>query len=465
MILKEEELREALNNTTRLKEHAEQLKQESDLLLASMMDLLESEGPEELFTRMFKAFAGIIPFDDALILEKQNEKELVCQSSTDEKWLDSVWQIDPIFDRVLSGEAIALFDSNRHSVWQSFNDPNIASILYGPFSQDKHSDIIVFIHREKGFYIHKHIQVLERYRHFNHQIQISVNAKLRALESDKLRADKERAEASLFHAEKMASLGIMAAGVAHEINNPLSYVMSNISFIQDYTNTMAEFMRRSQVVLSERQQGSIPQDHSEQLLEWAKTENIWDLSADLLDVAQECKDGLSRVADIVDGLRNFSHQDNDSSEPLELDKCVESTLKMVNNELKYHCKVETHLTNPPPAIALTGKINQVLTNLLINAGHAIESNGLIEVSTGSKSDSQRGLMSYFSVKDNGCGIAEEKLKQIFDPFYTTKDVGKGTGLGLAISFKIVEQFNGYIDVQSTVGEGTKFTVYLPAIQA
>ena len=264
----------------------------------------------------------------------------------------------------------------------------------------------------------------------------------------------QEAQEQLLQSEKMASLGQLAAGVAHEINTPIGFVKSNLSTLAGYADTYAELAQRLQLSLDAN-----PGTHSEsqaELAEFLRDQELDYLNEDTPELLRESIDGLDRVKDIVGGLRQFSRQDNDGMESCDINQSIETTLKMVGGELKQHCELVVELGELPEVQMNAGKITQVLTNLLVNAGHAIEGNGRITVT----SERQRDRVAV-RVADTGKGIEAEHLKRVFDPFFTTKPVGEGTGLGLSISYGILQEHGGGIEVQSKPGEGTSFTLWLP----
>lgn len=263
----------------------------------------------------------------------------------------------------------------------------------------------------------------------------------------------EEAQSQLLQSEKMASIGQLAAGVAHEINNPIGYVYSNLGSLEKYLKDIfdivsayedAESAMEGQPVLA-----SI-QALKEQL-------DLAFLKEDAFSLMAESKEGITRVKKIVQDLKDFSHVD--ASEEwvwADLHKGIDSTLNIVWNELKYKAEVVKEYGPLPEIHCLPSQLNQVFMNMLVNAGHAIEERGTITIRSGVEDN-----MVWVEIADSGKGIPAEHLKRIFDPFFTTKPVGKGTGLGLSLSYSIIQKHHGRIEVHSTVGEGTRFRVWLP----
>lgn len=251
-------------------------------------------------------------------------------------------------------------------------------------------------------------------------------------------------QAQLLHSEKMASIGTMAAGVAHEINNPIAFVMSNNNFLEEMVSNTSHLIT---LIKSGEVQAAI---------DFINSEGLNEVLEDCRDVISENKTGLQRVKDIVTSLKQFTHSDGDKTEVVDLKRCLEFTIKLIWNELKYRAKVSTDLNSNIYVRANEGQLSQVFTNLLINASHAIEEGGEIGIKL-----STEGENAVISIRDNGKGMSEQTLQKIFEPFYTDKPVGVGSGLGLSISYGIIEKYEGDIQVNSTLGEGSVFTVCLP----
>jgi signal transduction histidine kinase len=259
----------------------------------------------------------------------------------------------------------------------------------------------------------------------------------------------------LVHAEKMASLGQLAAGVAHEINTPVGFVTSNLHSLKQYTEEYRQF--NLQVCDFLTSEPSPARDLSKQaLLEFVQSEEIEFINEDTHDLLAESIEGLEQVKNIVKDLKQFSRVDSDDKQWFDINDCITTTLHMVSNELKYHCNIQQHLGELPEILINVGKISQVLTNLLINAGQAINEDGQITITT-----EQKGSNVVVSIADNGSGINPAYLSKLFDPFFTTKEEGVGTGLGLSISYGIIKSHDGNITVTSEVNKGTCFKIVLP----
>jgi signal transduction histidine kinase len=252
----------------------------------------------------------------------------------------------------------------------------------------------------------------------------------------------KKTQTRLLESAKMASIGQLAAGVAHEINNPMAFIKSNLTTMKRYAARLRAFAEGTLA-------GGNPQDLS----------RVNDLSATLEDLdplLEDSLEGSARVESIVRSLKGFAHADTGEVTFVNLNGLLEDTLRVIASRLKYKAQVTTELGDIPRVRCNAQRLNQVFLNLLVNAAEAIEKNGAILVRT------WRGPSEvHVAIKDNGTGIPPEILSRIYEPFFTTKPVGQGTGLGLAISYDIVAKHGGAIDVQSAPGAGTTFTVTLP----
>ena len=266
----------------------------------------------------------------------------------------------------------------------------------------------------------------------------------------------EDAYSLMLQSEKMASIGQLAAGVAHELNNPIGFVYSNLGTLEKYVQSTFRMIE-----LYEKAEEAIPDQDVRKLLQTAKKElDIAFLKTDLGALMEESKDGITRVKAIVQNLKDFSHVGaSDEWHFSDLHKGLDSTLSIVNNEIKYKAVVIKEYGDIPEVECLASQLNQVFMNLLVNAAHAIAERGTITIRTGQEADQV-----WVDIADTGHGIPPEHMQKIFDPFFTTKPVGKGTGLGLSLSYGIVQKHHGRMDVQSDVGKGTTFRVWLPVKQ-
>jgi len=282
----------------------------------------------------------------------------------------------------------------------------------------------------------------------NQQLQAN-NIELKQL-NEKL----ESAHTQLLQSEKMASIGQLAAGVAHEINNPVGFVNSNLGTLGKYMTNLFEVIKSYEAAEARVGGGTCPE-----VAEMKKKVDFGYLVEDIPSLLKESQDGLARVKRIVQDLKDFSHVDESTWQHANLEQGMDSTLNVVANEIKYKAKVVREYAGIPDVECMPSQINQVFMNMLVNAAQAIEKDGTITVRSGTSGDEV-----WMEVEDTGKGISPEHLNRIFDPFFTTKPVGKGTGLGLSLSYGIVQKHNGRIEVKSEVGKGSTFRVWLPVKQ-
>ena len=270
----------------------------------------------------------------------------------------------------------------------------------------------------------------------------------------KLNEKLESAQTQLLQSEKMASIGQLAAGMAHEINNPVGFVNSNLGTLNKYIAYIFKIVDAYEQVEA--------QNDAQLFSEVEKIKKQVDfpyIVEDFPCVVNESQEGLARVTRIVQDLLNFSHIDQHDWQQANLENGMDSTLNVISNEIKYKAKIIKSYSGLPEIDCFPSQINQVFMNLLMNAAQAIEVKGTITVRTGVSDDEV-----WVEVEDTGKGIEPEHINLIFDPFFTTKPVGKGTGLGLSLSYGIVRKHNGCIEVKSEIGKGSIFRVRLPMRQ-
>jgi two-component system NtrC family sensor kinase len=272
---------------------------------------------------------------------------------------------------------------------------------------------------------------------------------LRNTQLQETTAHLQETRKQLIQSEKMASLGQLAAGVAHEINNPIGYIYSNLQTLDDYLQELALTFK----LFEEKTQknGSLSK---QEFNETAKKMGIDFLLADAGLIVKSNKEGIERVKDIVKGLKSFSHVDDENLKKMSIYECVNSALQVVANTFKYeHHVINTLEASLPSVLSNYGKLQQVFVNLLINSAQAMPEGGIIKI----HSELHKHFL-LIHVEDDGIGMNKRTKSQIFDPFFTTKPVGEGTGLGLSVSYAILESQNISVKVKSTLGEGTCFTL-------
>jgi two-component system NtrC family sensor kinase len=263
-------------------------------------------------------------------------------------------------------------------------------------------------------------------------------------------------QGQLLQADKLAAIGLLSAGVAHEINNPVGFVSANLGALRDYTDCLLDIAALCDEALRHEADTEVFRQTMWRLRQKLQDADFDFIRQDMPHLLDESAGGLDRIKKIVEDLKNFARADNDEWQLADINANLKSTLNLARNEIKYKATVNADYGALPPVRCHPGRINQVLLNLLVNAAQAIDKSGQIGIKTWLKDDEV-----CIAISDSGCGISEDAMGRIFEPFYTTKPIGKGTGLGLSRAFGIVRGHGGRIEVVSTVGEGTCFTVVLP----
>ena len=266
----------------------------------------------------------------------------------------------------------------------------------------------------------------------------------------------KQAQNQLLQSEKMASIGQLAAGVAHEINNPVGFISSNISTLKTYLSDIFSVLDAYKNLEEQSPAGKELDD-----LQQLKSKIDLDfLKEDIENLVLESQDGLVRVKQIVQDLKDFSHVDEAEWQWADIHHGIDSTLNIVNSEIKYKAEVTKEYGSLPQVECLASQLNQVFMNLMVNAAHAIEERGTITIRTGTEENDKI----WIEIQDTGKGITPEHINRIFDPFFTTKPIGQGTGLGLSLSYSIIQKHHGELSVTSALGEGTTFRICLPKQQ-
>ena len=308
--------------------------------------------------------------------------------------------------------------------------------------------------------------VNKRFRELNNELKTE-NDERRNTENELLKAyaDLKCAQAQIIQQEKMASIGQLAAGVAHEINNPMGFIISNLASLKGYTSKITAFFKIQDEVLSELITACSDDRGNEartalfqRLQEARRVQKIDYIMNDLEGLIHETMEGADRVKTIVQDLKGFARINSDGCMLADINSGIESTINIIWNELKYKATIVKELGVIPFNKCNQGQLNQVFMNLLMNAVQAIETQGEVRVRTWEENE-----WIFVSVTDTGRGIASDVINRIFEPFFTTKEVGKGTGLGLSVSYDIIKKHGGEIMVESEVGKGTTFTVKIPIL--
>lgn len=327
-------------------------------------------------------------------------------------------------------------------------DPD--SILYLPLMTiDGPIGVITVQSFKKHIYNQYHIDIL---RPLASYITIAIQNAASYRKMTQAFEDLKAAQMKLVEAEKMASLGVLTAGVAHEINNPVNFVSAGIdTLISSYADikTMVEMYFRLDPVKNNPELW-------DEITQYRKELEDDEVFPEVEELLTSIKTGAKRTAEIVKGLRNFTRLDENDMKKASLEEGIDNTLIILNNQLKNKIEIVKDYGSIPEINCFPGQLNQVFMNLIHNAAQAIENKGTITIKTRKENNQLR-----ISITDTGCGMSEETRAHIFEPFYTTKAVGKGTGLGLSIAYGIIEKHNGTIEVKSEVGKGSEFMIILP----
>ena len=268
----------------------------------------------------------------------------------------------------------------------------------------------------------------------------------------------------LYQSDKMASVGQLAAGVAHEINNPTGFVNSNLKTLSGYIHDIKDLMSCYASIMKALEDGEdgLKPIAPQLFAKYAETRDIEQKADidyvidDIEDIINDCLEGTGRIKKIVADMKEFAHPGEDDMKLVNINKGLDTTLNVIQNEIKYKAEVVKEYGDLPSVLCYPQQLNQVFMNILVNAAQSIEGEGEIKIQT--RTDDE---WVEIRISDNGSGIEPENLPQIFDPFFTTKDVGEGTGLGMNVAYNIIRKHNGTIEAQSEVGEGTVFIIRIP----
>lgn len=284
--------------------------------------------------------------------------------------------------------------------------------------------------------------------------ELENKVKERTKELENANKELKSAQAMMVHSEKMRSLGQLVAGITHEINNPINFVHGNMPHLKNYTTALFQIIE-----LYESFEPELSEEKQTQLKELKDKIELTFIKEDLPKLIKSCHEGTERTKSIILDLKNFSRLDEMVINEIDLPKEIETTLNILHNKIKNEIEIIKEYEDDVPKIeGYGGQLNQVFMNIIDNACYAMNNTGKLYIRL--KKVEKNVIIEF---EDTGFGIAKEQLEKIFDPFFTTKPVGEGTGLGMSISYKVIENHNGKILVESTVGKGTKFTIVLPIL--
>ncbi|PWS54858.1 sensor histidine kinase [Pseudoalteromonas sp. meg-B1] len=422
----------------------------NSLILDGLDAILKNDSTETLLTEFFNILQQAISFSAAILIKINPSDELSTLVTASHPHSDAIITQLTALDKP-NRNIKNVFNLHQLPNWQ-VTDPfwnSQHAMLTTPVSTSTESYQLYIFSETIGAFNQHDITLMQRFVSFAGNTISQFEKRNLLVKQKEMEEKQSNIEQVLINSEKMASLGQMAAGVAHEINNPLSYIVSNI---QNLAYNLEQFSHLINTLKAEK---AITQ---QTLVDTLQHYQFDELQTDSSDIIAEMTEGADRVKEIVQGLRQFAHPDQTQIGDIDITELIDNTLRVAWNEIKYNANVEKHYNTEP--VIITGRstqLSQVFLNLFFNAAQAIcDKVGVISITT--KADKKNA---YITIADNGSGIDENKLNKIFDPFYTTKPIGQGTGLGLAISKAIIEQHSGQIRVESQLNQGTVFYITLP----
>ena len=422
----------------------------NSLILDGLDAILKNDSTETLLTEFFNILQQAISFSAAILIKINPSDELSTLVTASHPHSDAIITQLTVLDKP-NRNIKNVFNLHQLPNWQ-VTDPfwhSQHAMLTTPVSTSTESYQLYIFSETIGAFNQHDITLMQRFVSFAGNTISQFEKRNLLVKQKEMQEKQNNIEQMLINSEKMASLGQMAAGVAHEINNPLSYIVSNI---QNLAYNLEQF---SHLINALKADNAITQQTLADTLQHYQFD---ELQSDSSDIITEMSEGADRVKEIVQGLRQFAHPDQTQIGDIDITELIDNTLRVAWSEIKYSANVEKHYNTEP--IIITGRstqLSQVFLNLFFNAAQAIcDKVGVISITT--KADKKNA---YITIADNGCGIDNDKLNKIFDPFYTTKPIGQGTGLGLAISKAIIEQHGGLISVKSQLNQGTTFNITLP----
>jgi signal transduction histidine kinase len=346
---------------------------------------------------------------------------------------------------LLSGAVLGLF------IWMRLNSRNL-SLKIKVSEAVTRKELIKEKNKELKQEVFKRKAAEKKLFEYNKNLESIIKEKTQNLEKTLKRL--KTAQSQLVHSEKMASIGQLSAGIAHEINNPLGFIKTNFVALKQYADEVIKLLQEYEKL------ESAPYDDFDNLVKnihRLKEEVDFNfIKEDLDSIFSETKEGIERILSIIADLKFFAHKEQDEKALVDIHNCIDSTLNVIHNEIKYKAEIVKQYSNLPKIKCYPQRVNQIITNLIINAAQAIEKTGTITIKTYIENN-----FCVIKISDTGEGIPDNVKDKIFDPFFSTKPVGKGTGLGLHVVYDLVKKHDGKIKLDSQEGKGTSFFIYLP----
>lgn len=434
----------------------------NQLLQKGLDAILSSDTLEDTFSKFFDVMAQGVKFDSAVLLrlEPTHFTLLAAQQSPD--WPENAELGSAALLNALSGRhSVAVFNLFLLPEWgESISRwwPHVHSALFQRIQTRDQQFLLILGSGSVASFGPSEEKIMGQFISFVASTIASVENKKLYMASQSLKEQQQKIEQRLLQSEKMASLGQLAAGVAHELNNPIGFLLSNIHMFHTYLSIFKSLLNNYQRLDDPTLNDTEKHQAREALNLLYQKENVAFLLEDSEMLIADSIEGAIRVRDIVQSLRRFSHPDMDQIELVDLNESIESTIKIIGGELKHALRLNKQLyPGPLNVMGKSNQIGQVFLNIMINARQAINhDHGELKISSG-----VHGQEAWVALEDNGSGIEPQYISRLFDPFFTTKDVGQGTGLGLSLCHGIMVQHSGHIEVESEPGIFTRFTLYFP----
>lgn len=446
-MLSQEQLQEKLLQLTFEKKQLERFKFLNELILSGLDAILSSDHHQLIFKKLFAVIHQVIDCQHIILLTVNTDKQQaeLLSSSAENLALPPIALdlIEPLLQQTHNFFNVAALPWWSQHYAEHF--PQSLSVLSHPFNTHQAHYVLMLIGNERGYFSKPVQELLSSFTSFVANTLTQVETRQLIKERDELKQRQQRIEQSLLQQEKMASLGQLAAGVAHELNNPLGFIYSNLNSLKVYFEKVTAYIEKTP--FSQPPLQAIYQ-----------AENVPYLLSDGHDLINESLEGARRARDIIQNLRNYSHPDEAKTVVIELHYLINNVVKMARTQIKHHAQIQMQFYSGDSRIlANPNQLNQVFLNLLNNASQAtIKGQGLIVINTAI--DAQQLII---DIIDNGCGISEQAQAHIFEPFFTTKDVGQGTGLGLSLSKALTEQHGGQLQLARSDSTGSCFRITLP----
>jgi signal transduction histidine kinase len=434
----------------------------NQLLQKGLDAILSSDTLEDTFSKFFGVMAEGVQFDCAVLLRLEETHFTMLAKQNAPLWPDQAELGSCTLVNALSGRhSVAVFNLMLLPGWgESVSQwwPQIHSALFQCIQTREQQFLLILGSGSVAAFGPSEEKIMGQFISFVASTIASVENKKLYIASQSLKERQQRIEQSLLQSEKMASLGQLAAGVAHELNNPIGFLLSNIHMFQTYLSIFKALLNNYRLLEDVTQSETVKQQAKKDLELLYQKEDVAFLLEDSDILISDSLEGAIRVRDIVQSLRRFSHPDTDQIELVDLNESIESTIKIISGELKHSLHLNKQLySGSLYVMGKSNQIGQVFLNIMMNARQAItHDHGELKISSGLQDNE-----AWVAIEDNGTGIEPQHINRLFEPFFTTKDVGKGTGLGLSLCHSIMLQHSGRIEVLSEPGLFSRFTLYFP----